>query len=255
MENQRNIHNEESHAKRLKHLEEFDERLPEDLQKAEDKAKELMEIEQADKLQEEFDKFKLECDEIMQRKKNLIIEFRKELDYRDQTYVDSLKQFHRDIEKMIDLMSQQFITIRDKMLEHLNKIEQQFIEDRKDIINEQYITYIKNLIDKLDRVENAEKEAKKKENDFINKVILMETHLNYIKEKVEEFLYEIKILYEKLEYRIKIRDEKIKEAEEKRDQFNSWNSKLLDKINVCNDIYKKNDLQKRLKNSQLRIEL
>ena len=83
----------------------------------------------------------------------------------------------------------------------------------------------------------------------------METHLNYIKEKVEEFLYEIKILYEKLEYRIKIRDEKIKEAEEKRDQFNSWNSKLLDKINVCNDIYKKNDLQKRLKNSQLRIEL
>ena len=81
MENQRNIHNEESHAKRLKHLEEFDEKLPEDLQKAEDKAKELMEIEQADKLQEEFDKFKLECDEIMQRKKNLIIEFRKELDF------------------------------------------------------------------------------------------------------------------------------------------------------------------------------
>ena len=57
------------------------------------------------KLQEEFDKFKLECDEIMQRKKNLIIEFRKELDFRDQTYVDSLKQFHRDIEKMIELMN------------------------------------------------------------------------------------------------------------------------------------------------------
>ena len=83
----------------------------------------------------------------------------------------------------------------------------------------------------------------------------METHLNYIKEKVEEFLYEIKILYEKLEYRIKIRDEKIKEAEEKKDQFNAWNGKLVDKINVCNDIYRKNDLQKRLKNSQLRIEL
>ena len=265
------MRNEESHLKRLKHLEEFDENLPEDLRKAEEKAKELMEIEQADKLQEEFDKFKLECDEIMQRKKNLIIEFRKELDFRDQTYVDSLKQFHRDIEKMIELMSEQFITIRDKMLEHLNKIEEQFIEDRKDIINEQYITYIKNLIDKLDRVgtekereltnlqdtleENAEKEAKKKENDFINKVILMETHLNYIKEKVEEFLYEIKILYEKLEYRIKIRDEKIKEAEEKKDQFNVWNGKLVDKINVCNEIYRKNDLQKRLKNSQLRIEL
>ena len=50
-----------------------------------------MEIEQADKLQEEFDRFKLDCDAIMQKKKNLIIEFTKELDYRDQTYVDSMK--------------------------------------------------------------------------------------------------------------------------------------------------------------------
>ena len=52
-----------------------------------------MEIEQADTLQEEFDKFKNDCDAIMQKKKNLIIEFTKELDYRDQTYVDSMKQF------------------------------------------------------------------------------------------------------------------------------------------------------------------
>ena len=39
-----------------------------------------MEIEQADKLNEEFEKFKLDCDAIMQKKKNLIIEFTKELD-------------------------------------------------------------------------------------------------------------------------------------------------------------------------------
>ena len=265
------MHNEESHAKRLKLLEEFDEKLPSELSEIEEKMKALMEIEQADKLQEEFEKFKLDCESIMQRKKNLIIEFTKELNFRDQTYVDSMKQFHLDIQKMIELMSEQFITLRDKMLEHLNTIEEQFLEDRKDIINEQYITYIKNLIDKLDRVgtekekelttlqdtleENAENEAKKKENDFIIKVILMETHLNYIKEKVEEFLYEIKILYEKLEYRIKIRDEKIKEAEEKKEQFNNWNTKLVDKINYCMEIYKKNDYQKRVKNNQLRNEL
>ena len=271
VENQRNMHNEESHAKRLKLLEEFDEKLPSELSEIEEKMKALMEIEQADKLQEEFEKFKLDCESIMQRKKNLIIEFTKELNFRDQTYVDSMKQFHLDIQKMIELMSEQFITLRDKMLEHLNTIEEQFLEDRKDIINEQYITYIKNLIDKLDRVgtekekelttlqdtleENAENEAKKKENDFIIKVILMETHLNYIKEKVEEFLYEIKILYDKLEYRIKIRDEKIKEAEEKKEQFNNWNTKLVDKINYCMEIYKKNDYQKRVKNNQLRNEL
>ena len=97
VENQRNIHNEESHEKRLKLLEEFDQNLPGELQSVEEKMKELMEIEQADKLQEEFDRFKLDCDAIMQKKKNLIIEFTKELDYRDQIYVDSMKQFHKDI--------------------------------------------------------------------------------------------------------------------------------------------------------------
>ena len=271
VENQRNIHNEESHEKRLQLLEKFDEDLPQQMNEITEKMKDLMEIEQADLLQEEFDKFKLHCEALMQRKKDLIVEFTKELDFRDQTYVDSMKNFHRDIEKMIKLMSEQFITLRDMMLTHLDKIEQKFLEDRKDIINEQYLSHIKKLIDTLDEIgtkkekelttlqdtleENAEKAAKNTENDFINKVILMETHLNHIKEKVEEYLYEIKILYEKLEYRIKIRDEKIKEAEEKKDQFNSWNMKLQDKINYCLEIYRKSDLQKRIKNSQLKTEL
>jgi len=233
--------------------------------------KELMEIEQADKLQEEFDRFKLDCDTIMQKKKNLIIEFTKELDYRDQTYVDSMKQFHKDIKKMIKLMSEQFITLRDKMLTELNLIEDKFNEDRKDIIDKQYTNYIKSLIDKLDFVgtekekeltnlqdtleENAENEAKKKEDDFIYRVILMETHLNYIKEKVEEFLYEIKILFEKLEYRIKIRDEKIKEAEEKKEQFSNMESSLTDKINKGMEKYRKKDEEKRERNSRLRNDL
>ena len=271
VENQRNIHNEESHEKRLQLLEEFDENLPKELQTVEDKMKELMEIEQADKLNEEFDKFKLECDAIMQKKKNLIIEFTKELDYRDQTYVDSMKQFHKDIKKMIKLMSEQFITLRDKMLTELRLIEDKFNEDRKDILDKQYSNYIKSLIDKLDFVgtekekeltnlqdtleENAENEAKKKEDDFIYRVILMETHLNYIKEKVEEFLYEIKILFEKLEYRIKIRDEKIKEADEKREQFTSMENALTDKINKGMEKYRKKDEEKRERNSRLRNDL
>ena len=233
--------------------------------------KELMEIEQYDKLNDEFEKFKSECDAIMQKKKNLIIEFTKELDYRDQTYVDSMKQFHKDIRKMIKLMSEQFITLRDKMLTELNLIEDKFNEDRKDIIDKQYTNYIKSLIDKLDFVgtekekeltnlqdtleENAENEAKKKEDDFIYRVILMETHLNYIKEKVEEFLYEIKILFEKLEYRIKIRDEKIKEAEEKKDQFTSMENSLTEKINKGMEKYKKKDEEKRERNSRLRNDL
>ena len=271
VENQRNIQNEESHEKRLKLLTDFEDNLPKEMESINEKMKSLMEIEQADLLQEKFELFKLDCEKIMQQKKNLIIEFLKELDYRDQTYVDSMRNFHRDIERMIKLMSEQFIKLRDMMLNHLDQIENKFLEDRKDIIDEQYLSHIHKLIDTLDEIgtkkekelttlqdtleENAEKAAKNTENDFINKVILMENHLNHIKEKVEEYLYEIKILYEKLEYRIKIRDEKIKEAEEKKEQFNSWSIKLRDKIAFCTEVYRKNDLQKRIINSQLKTEL
>ncbi len=270
-ENQRNKHNEEEHEKRLRHLEEFDQNLPNELAEVEEKMKQLMEIEMADKLYNEFENFKSNCDEIMKKKKDLINEFSKELDYRDQTYVENMKSFHKDIKKMIKLMSEQFITLRDKMLVELDLIEKKFNEDRKNIIDEQYTFYIKSLIDKLDHVgtekekeltklqdeleRNAENEAKKKEDDFIYRVILMETHLNYIKEKVEEFLYEIKILFEKLEYRIKIRDEKIKEAEEKKEQFSNMESTLSDKINKGMDKYKKKDEEKRERNSRLRNDL
>ena len=120
-------------------LEEFDQNLPTELASVEEKMKELMEIEEATQLNEEFEKFK----------SDLIIEFTKELDYRDQTYVDSMKQFHKDIKKMIKLMSEQFINLRDKMLTELNLIEDKFNEDRKDIIDKRYTNYIKSLIDSI----------------------------------------------------------------------------------------------------------
>ena len=160
-------------------MEEFDTNLPAELQSVEEKMKELMEIEQADKLQEEFDNFKKSCDNIMQKKKNLIIEFTKELDYRDQTYVDSMKQFHKDIKKMIKLMSEQFITLRDKMLTELRLIEDKFNEDRKDILDKQYSNYIKSLIDKLDFV------GTEKEKEFFTKVCKTE-----IENAMEDFIKE-----------------------------------------------------------------
>ena len=125
-------------------------------------------------------------------------------------------------------MNEQFRTIRDTMLEHLGKIEEQFLLERKNIIEEQYTANMNQLINELNRMGNrksqqltqrqtdnekkARENADKTENNYINKVILMESHLNHIKERVEEYLYEIKILYEKLTYRLKIREEKIKEG-------------------------------------------
>ena len=83
----------------------------------------------------------------------------------------------------------------------------------------------------------------------------MENHLNYIKEKVEDFLYDIKILYEKLEYRIKIRDEKLKEADDKKEQFSAMETNLKDKITRGLNKYKQKDQEKREKNSKLRNDL
>ena len=71
----------------------------------------------------------------------------------------------------------------------------------------------------------------------------------------KKILYEIKILFEKLEYRIKIRDEKIKEAEEKKEQFSSMETKLSEKISAGMAKYRKKDEEKREKNSRLRNDL
>ncbi len=83
----------------------------------------------------------------------------------------------------------------------------------------------------------------------------MEAHLNHIKEKVEEYLYEIKILYEKLSYRLKIREEKIKEAELKKKQFQKWSSDKTEKLNKLSKKYKSDDEKRRQKNAKLKEEL
>lgn len=270
-ENYRNKKNENSHEERLKKLEDFEKDFPTDLANLNTKMKELMEIEQADELDRRFKQFKEDCDALMQKKKDLIIEFQKELDYRDQTYVSSMKQFHVDIKKMIRLMNDQFCKIRELMLDNLNKIEEQFLEERRNIIDDQYKTYMKKLLSDLNNMGNrkskqltmqqtenerkAKENADRTENGYINKVILMEAHLNHIKEKVEEYLYEIKILYEKLSYRLRIRDEKIKEAELKKKQFTKWSADLTEKINNLAKSYRNNDEQRRIKNFELKKEL
>ena len=191
--------NEIDHDERLQKLEEFEKDFPAQKDELAERVQNLMKVEQADELDRLFKIFKQDCDALMQRKKNLIDEFQKELDYRDQTYVSSMKQFHADIKKMIHLMNVQFKEIRDKMLEELNKIEEKFLEERKNLIVEQYTEYMDGFLKSLNNMgdrksqeltdqqnENeriAKERADRTENNFINKIILMEAHLNHIKEK------------------------------------------------------------------------
>jgi dynein regulatory complex protein 1 len=194
----------------------------------------------------------------------------KELNYKDQLYVDSMKQFRLDIEAMIMLMRRQFTDIRKQMLVHLDKVEEQFIQDRDKLIAD-YKGNIDNLIRNLNMEEAngarnltnledekeaaAEREAYKQEMDFINKVIVMETHFNFLKETTENFSYELKIMLERLDYRVEVRDEKIRENQEKKNQYEKANSKLHDKIQENLTIYQQKDLDNRIKNSQLKEEL
>lgn len=167
-------------------------------------------------------------------------------------------------------MREQFINLRAQMLAHLDKVENQFLQDRQKLIGD-YKQNVENLIRNLDMVESsmekaltsiedecelaAERAAYKQEMEFINKIIIMEKHSNFLKETIEDFTYEVKILLERLEYRVEVRDEKIKENEEKKSQYEKWDKRLKERIQENIKLYKDKDLEDRIKNAQLKEEL
>jgi hypothetical protein len=171
---------------------------------------------------------------------------------------------------MIKLMRDQFLNLRDEMLVHLELIEKKFLDDRKKLISE-YKKGIEDLIRKLNETEDdkeraltnledeleekARKDAYKAEMEYINKVMIMEKHSNFLKETIEDFTYEVKILSERLDYRVEVRDEKIKENEEKKAQYERWDLRLGERIRESYQIYKEKDLENRIKNAQLKEEL
>ena len=183
-------------------LSRIEEQIPDEQKKVENRIKEIMEIEQADELQRQYDDLVRLCDEILGKKNTLINEFVKELNYKDQQYVYSLKNFRKNIELIIELMRRQFIDLRTQKLDHLNLIEEQFCSDRSQLI-EDYKKNITNLISKLQSAEDAnerklkttedeqerdaENEAYKLEMDFINKVLKMEKYYNYLREQIDDY--------------------------------------------------------------------
>ncbi len=206
----------------------------------------------------------------MNKKNQLIIEYSKHLEFKDQDYVDQVKKFRVDIELMLSLMKDQFLTLRDEMLVHMNEIEKNFTQDRSQLISD-YKKGIGEIIRDLCETEDnrekaliqledeleekAKKDAYKAEMEYINKVMIMEKHSNYLKETIEDFTYEIKILLERLEYRVEVRDEKIKENQAKKLQYEKWDSKLADKIRDSIIIYRRKDHENRVMNSQYQQDL
>lgn len=181
-----------------------------------------------------------------------------------------MKKFRSDIEQMIKLMREQFLTLRNEMLLHLTEVESKFEGDRKTLISnykkgigdlirnlceteEEKERALTNLEDELER--KAKNDAYKAEMEYINKVMIMEKHSNFLKETIEDFTFEVKILLERLEYRVEVRDEKIKENQNKKAQYEKWDGKLADKIRESFNIYREKDRENRVKNAQLKEEL
>lgn len=282
------------HEHRLKELKRLDEEIPIKQSQVEQRAAELLDKEQADELLHEFSKFKADCEKILDEKNNLIKIFSKDLENKHSVYISSIQRFKTDIIQMIAMMRKQFIVLRDKMLgtiwnekigdeqdskrktailESSDKpkgcIEGEFLRDRENLLKE-YHTNILNLIKKLEkeeqqsgsdlsRLENErevenEKEAFKEETKFINRIIVMEKFFNILKEQIEDFTYELKILLEVLEYRVEIREEKIKENKEKLKEYNTHKNRMKLKISKSQKQYKMIDDKLRSENMALKID-
>lgn len=282
------------HNFRLEELKRIDEEIPKKQIEIETRIYELLEIEQADELKEMFDKLKSDCDKIINEKRELINDFQKELNSLDHSYVYSLHGFKSDTVKIVKLMREQFNTLRNKMLvliwnkdyfsdasndiknklnsspdEKKNCIEGEFLRDRSRMLSE-YNKNIKDLMKKLETAEKEfaqfltrnedekelenEKEAFKEESKFINKIIVMEKFFNILKENIEDFTYELKILLEKLEYRVEVREEKIIENNENKEQYTKRRNRMKERNSKAMEMYKNVDDAKRSENIALKLD-
>ena len=211
-------------------------------------------------------KLKEECTAILERKTAIITEFKKDLQYKDLLYVNTINSFRQEIELMISLMSKQFFDTRSKTFDAFNSIEGKFLEDRK-LLLEEYKTKVTGMIKRLiflqteqenelknleDRLENeCDLSVYNLEMTFINKVLLMEKMHNKLDELIEEYNYDIKIMKERLDYRLEVRREKIKESNEKIKRYTELAKKLKEERNKLRIEYLQNHRKYKAINSKL----
>jgi hypothetical protein len=119
-ENRRKINNDLRSDERINLINELEDNFPKEQIELEIKIKELLLLEQSDELDLQFSKLKDFCEGILFKKNNVINEFLKEINFRDQLYVDSMKNFRSNIETVIKLMRKQFIELRNEMFNHLD---------------------------------------------------------------------------------------------------------------------------------------
>lgn len=179
----------------------------------------LLELDDYEELYQKIEEEKLECTEIISGKNKIIESFLNELKEKETFYVKALRKQEEDVEKMIDLMRKQYISLRDEYSLQLVSIEDSFMAERNELLKAN-----RNEIDDLFRrhreledkytnerqsleEDNADELEKKREEDANT---LQKTKISVEKnlQALETYMEDMKAIYqlnlEKLMYNVKI---------------------------------------------------
>ena len=195
----------------------------------------MLEEDDYEELFRKIEEQKKECSEIIEGKNKIIESFLNELKEKETFYVKALRKEEEDIEKMIDLMRKQYISLRDEYTLQLVAIEDAFMAERNELLKAN-----RNEIDDLfkrhrdleekythDRQtledDNAEELEKKREDDANNlqkTKISVENNL----QSLETYMEDMKAIYqlnlEKLIYNVKILEERENENSSTKNELN-----------------------------------
>lgn len=183
----------------------------------------LLELEDYEELYAKIEEQKKECSEIIEGKNKIIESFLNELKDKEAFYVKALRKQEDDIEKMIELMRKQYISLRDEYALQLTAIEDAFLAERNELMKankneiEDLFKRHKELEDKYTNEkqtleeENADELERKREEDANNlqkTKISVENNLQALETYMEDMKAIYQLNLEKLAYNVKILEER-----------------------------------------------
>jgi dynein regulatory complex protein 1 len=222
------------------------------IEAAEFKWVDLLKIEQCDELAARMEEHKAECEDFLMKKQQLIDEFMTELKDKDGFYVKALRRMQEDIDRLLDMMRNQFYSLRKDYAQHLETIEEAFITEREDLLKANQ-DEIDQLFERHKEMESRFSEQRQMlEDKYADEIEQMrqdeasefQKHKNRLEtdlQIVQKYLEEMKAIYQlnadKLEYNYKVLDEKVKENEASKSLLTKRINRLVIKLSDYKNLF------------------
>jgi len=236
------------------------------IEAAEFKWVDLLKIEQCDELAARMAEHKRECEEFLMKKQQLIDEFITELKDKDGFYVKALRRMQEDIDKLLDMMRNQFYSLRKEYAQQLETIEESFITEREDLLkaNQEEIDQLferhkemesrfseqrQLLEDKY--ADEIEQMRQDEASEFQKHKMRLETDLQIVQKYLEEMKAIYQLNADKLEYNYKVLDEKVKENEDSKGKLDKRMYRMRNKLSDYKNLF--NEEERKL--TELNIKL